>query len=109
MRTEARSIPVKGTNLRRRKDDRPLRPGEEIRREYVFVSITDRGTGISEEDARRIFEPFYTTKDVGKGTGLGLFVSRSILNTYGGEIEFESEVGRGSTFTVRLPCGSGRR
>ncbi len=108
VRTEVKKVPVKGANLRRRKDDKPLRPGEKVYREYVFVSIGDRGTGIGEEDAMRIFEPFYTTKEVGKGTGLGLFVSKSILTTYGGEIEFESEVGKGSTFTVRLPCRRGR-
>jgi len=109
VKTETRKVPVKDANLRRRKDDKPLRPGETIHREYVFVSIKDRGMGISEEDARRIFEPFYTTKEVGKGTGLGLFVSKSILTTYGGEIEFESVLGKGSTFTVRLPCGRGQR
>ncbi len=109
VKTEIGKLPVKDANLRRRKDDKPLRPGETIYREYVFVSISDRGTGISEEDARRIFEPFFTTKEVGKGTGLGLFVSKSILTTYGGEIEFESKVGKGSTFTVRLPCRRGGR
>jgi len=107
--SEVRKLPVKGANLRRRKGDKPLRPGEEVFRRYVFVRIKDRGSGISEEDAMRIFEPFYTTKEVGKGTGLGLFVSESILKTYGAEIEFESEPGHGSTFTVRLPCGRGQR
>ncbi len=107
--SQLQKMPVKGANLRRRKGDKPLRAGEEIYRNFVSVRIKDSGTGISEEDARKIFDPFYTTKEVGKGTGLGLFVSESILKTYGGQIDFESKVAEGSTFTVRLPCGRGQR
>jgi len=100
-----RKVLVKGANIRRRKGDKPLAPGQEAYRNFVFVTIRDNGSGISEEEARKIFEPFYTTKEVGKGTGLGLFVSESIVKTYGGEIDFESKVSEGSAFTVRLPCG----
>ncbi len=103
--TSVEKIPVKGANLRRRKGDRPLTGTEEIYRNYVSVKITDSGCGVSEEDAKKIFDPFYTTKEVGKGTGLGLFVSQSILKVYGGQIDFESKVEEGSTFTVRLPRG----
>ena len=69
----------------------------------VFISFTDTGRGVSPEDAKRIFDPFFTTKEVGSGTGLGLFVSQSIIKTYGGEIGFDSGVPSGATFTIRLP------
>jgi len=103
--TSLEKVLVRGANLRRRKSDKPLSPGDEIYRGLVQVKIRDSGSGISEEDAKKIFDPFYTTKDVGKGTGLGLFVSQSILKAYGAEINFESKVAVGSTFTVRLPRG----
>lgn len=69
----------------------------------VFVAVTDTGKGIPVEIQQRIFEPFFTTKDVGKGTGLGLSISYEIIQKHGGEIKVESEVGRGTTFIVRLP------
>ncbi|SIO95219.1 PAS domain-containing sensor histidine kinase [Vibrio spartinae] len=69
----------------------------------INVSITDTGGGILPKDLARIFEPFYTTKDVGKGTGLGLSISYGIIQNHGGEIRVESEIGKGSTFTVTLP------
>ncbi len=69
----------------------------------VFVSVADTGCGISNEIRQRIFEPFFTTKEVGKGTGLGLSISYDIVRKHDGEITVESEVGRGSTFVVRLP------
>jgi two-component system NtrC family sensor kinase len=69
----------------------------------VVVSIVDTGCGISENNLRRIFDPFFTSKDVGKGTGLGLSVSHGIIESHGGLIEVESKVGEGSTFRVFLP------
>jgi signal transduction histidine kinase len=69
----------------------------------VVVSITDSGSGIPAEVRTRIFEPFYTTKEPGKGTGLGLTVSREIVAEHGGHIQVESTPGRGSTFKVLLP------
>jgi signal transduction histidine kinase len=71
--------------------------------ERVFVEIQDTGCGISADDVNRIFDPFFTTKDEGKGTGLGLAVSRNIVETHGGEIGVESIVGAGTTFRVILP------
>ncbi len=67
------------------------------------VSVRDTGSGIPEEIRTRIFEPFFTTKDVGKGTGLGLSISYDIVKRHNGTLEVESEMGAGTTFTVRLP------
>jgi len=69
----------------------------------VFVEIADNGCGIAPEHLTRIFEPFFTTKPVGKGTGLGLSISYDIVKKHGGEISVTSEVGRGTTFRVRIP------
>ena len=67
------------------------------------MSISDTGCGIPEELRSRIFEPFFTTKEIGKGTGLGLSISFNIIKKHRGDISVESEVGKGSTFTVKLP------
>jgi two-component system NtrC family sensor kinase len=72
----------------------------------IEVRITDTGSGISAGDLQRIFDPFYTTKEVGVGTGLGLSTSYGIVKQHGGEIEVSSEPGRGSCFAVWLPLGS---
>jgi signal transduction histidine kinase len=69
--------------------------------EVVWVSVADTGGGIPSEKLNRIFEPFYTTKK--KGTGLGLMIVQRIVRAHGGNIEIESQVGRGTTFRVRLP------
>jgi two-component system NtrC family sensor kinase len=69
----------------------------------VEISITDTGCGIPEKNLQRIFDPFFTSKEVGKGTGLGLSVSHGIVRAHGGAIEVESKVGEGSTFRVYLP------
>lgn len=68
----------------------------------VEVAITDTGSGMPEHVRTRIFEPFFTTKPVGEGTGIGLAISSDIVTSFGGEIVVESEVGRGTTFRVRL-------
>jgi signal transduction histidine kinase len=69
----------------------------------VEVEIADTGNGIDEEAVDKIFEPFYTTKGVGNGTGLGLWVSYGIVKSFDGTINVASEKGEGSRFTVRLP------
>ena len=69
----------------------------------IYASVSDTGAGISEKTRARLFEPFFTTKDVGKGTGLGLSVSYEIVKNHHGEILVASELGKGSTFTVKLP------
>ena len=74
------------------------RPGH-----FVCIEVIDNGAGMSAEVCSRVFEPFFTTKEIGKGTGLGLASSYGILKQHQGWIEVESELGRGSTFTVFLP------
>jgi len=69
----------------------------------VAVMVADTGVGIPAEYLSRIFDPFFTTKGVGRGTGLGLTVAYGIVEKHGGKIEVESQVGRGTTFTVVLP------
>ncbi len=69
----------------------------------VHVSIADTGSGIPQEKLNRIFEPFYTTKDVGKGTGLGLSISYDIVKKHKGEITVDSKPGEGTTFTITIP------
>lgn len=70
---------------------------------WIVVSFEDSGPGIPPEILPKIFEPFYTTKEVGVGTGLGLSISYGIVKEHGGEIRVETEVGKGSTFSVWLP------
>ena len=74
----------------------------------VQVVIADNGAGLTPAELDHIFEPFYTTKDPGKGTGLGLATSQQIVHRHGGEIEVVSEPGQGATFIVRLPVRSVR-
>ena len=67
------------------------------------ITVSDTGQGIPPENLDKIFEPFFSTKKPGEGTGLGLFVSRGIVEKLGGTIEVESEIGRGASFSIRLP------
>ncbi|MES2933506.1 MAG: ATP-binding protein [Pseudomonadota bacterium] len=78
-----------------------IRSGHE--NDWVWVEVSDTGSGIPPEIVNRIFEPFFTTKPVGSGTGLGLSLSYGIVNKHGGRIEVASEVGKGTRFTVHLP------
>jgi two-component system NtrC family sensor kinase len=72
-------------------------------REWLAMSLTETGTGISPENIARVFEPFFTTRSKDGGTGLGLSVTYGIITDHGGSIDVESQVGKGSTFTVWLP------
>jgi len=69
----------------------------------IVVSITDNGPGISEDQQKKVFDPFFTSKEMDKGTGLGLWVSYSIIEKMGGTITLKSEIGKGTTFTVTIP------
>jgi signal transduction histidine kinase len=73
--------------------------------DHVEIAVADTGAGIKPEHRARMFEPFFTTKPVGKGTGQGLAIVYSVVrDKHGGEIRFDSEVGKGTTFTIRLPA-----
>lgn len=69
----------------------------------AIVDIYDNGAGISAENMEKVFQPFFTTKDIGKGTGLGLYISNIIVQKWGGEIQVSSTKGEGTHFIVRFP------
>lgn len=73
--------------------------------DYVVIKVKDSGTGIEEDKIEKIFDPFYTTKPVGKGTGLGLYIAYSEVQKAGGEIKVKSEVGKGTEFCIMIPNG----
>jgi len=75
---------------------------------YFELTVSDTGCGIPAESLGKIFDPFFTTKEAGEGTGLGLSVVYGIVHEWGGIIEVESVVGKGSTFTILIPCCSGQ-
>lgn len=75
---------------------------KEGQKEYAEITVADEGCGIPQENLGKIFEPFYTTKGQ-KGTGLGLAVIWGIIDNHNGRITVESEVGKGTVFTIRLP------
>jgi PAS domain S-box-containing protein len=80
---------------------RAVEPSEVASPEWVAVSFADTGVGIAEENLDKLFEPLFTTK--AKGIGLGMAVTKTLVEGHGGAIEVQSELGKGSTFTVRLP------
>jgi len=69
----------------------------------LVMEVTDNGCGMDERTASRIFDPFFTTKEEGCGTGLGLYISKNLVESAGGSISLESESGRGTTFRVIFP------
>jgi len=83
-----------------------LRTRSTTQGDTIEIEISDTGQGISPENTNKIFDPFFTTKDVGHGTGLGLAISYGIIKSHKGTISVESEVGKGSTFLVRIPVSA---
>ncbi|OGX41668.1 MAG: hypothetical protein A3G91_03830 [Omnitrophica WOR_2 bacterium RIFCSPLOWO2_12_FULL_50_9] len=73
---------------------------------YICVEISDTGKGMDEQTLKRVFDPFFTTKPVGEGTGLGMSISYEIIKEHDGDIIVESQVGKGTTFKVKLPVDS---
>lgn len=88
------------------KDPGRLRVETEVRANQVLIRIEDTGPGIPEDIQRRIFEPFFTTKKEGHGTGLGLSMSKSIIEKFGGTIQFQNVEPQGCCFTIVLPTKS---
>ena len=88
-------------------DEKFVKPFEISYGDYVRVSVTDTGKGIDPTISHRIFDPFFTTKEFGCGSGLGLASVFGIVKNHDGIVDFESHAGRGTTFSVYLPCFPG--
>jgi two-component system, cell cycle sensor histidine kinase and response regulator CckA len=95
-------LTIATSNCTLNENSTPTRTGQAAG-DYVMLSVSDTGCGITDEVQARMFETFFTTKPEGKGTGLGLATCQTIVQQSGGHIEFDSEVGRGTTFRVYLP------
>lgn len=87
-------------------ETRLITPSDTHEQQTVEISVRDNGCGIPQANLQRIFDPFFTSKEVGKGTGLGLSVSYGIVKAHGGKISVESTVGEGTVFHVQLPVVS---
>jgi signal transduction histidine kinase len=75
----------------------------EASRDKVVITVSDNGRGIPDEIREKIFNPFFTTKEVGKGTGLGLALVQKIIEKMNGDIQVESKLGSGTTFKISIP------
>jgi two-component system, NtrC family, sensor kinase len=74
--------------------------------DHITIAVKDNGNGIPQQDLDKIFQPFFTTKPTGEGTGLGLSLSYDIVKVHGGEIKLESEINEGTVFTILLPIST---
>jgi two-component system cell cycle sensor histidine kinase/response regulator CckA len=91
------------SNVTLDENDAHMRAGIILSGDYVMLSVSDTGTGMTEEVKKRLFEALFTTKPVGKGTGLGLATCQTIIKQCGGHIEVQSELGKGTTFKIYFP------
>jgi signal transduction histidine kinase len=80
-----------------------IRVSSEVDEDQVIIEFYDNGSGIADENLAKVFEPFYTTKKEGKGTGLGLWVSYGIIKSFQGDLKVSSKLGEGTTFKITLP------
>jgi signal transduction histidine kinase len=105
MAVNARDAMPGGGTLTMRTEDVTLGPDNSnaLSGQFVRISVSDTGIGMSEDIKSRVFEPFFTTKSVGEGTGLGLSMAHSFIRQSGGYIDVESAPGMGSTFNIYLP------
>lgn len=83
--------------------ERLIKVGLQKEGEWVIAAVEDTGSGIPEENLSRVFNPLFSTKENGKGTGLGLYIAHTIIERHGGKIHVQSELGKGTCFTVKLP------
>jgi len=80
-----------------------IRVCSEVDEDQIIIEFYDNGRGIADENLAKVFEPFYTTKKEGKGTGLGLWVSYGIIKSFQGDLKVSSKLGEGTTFKITLP------
>jgi signal transduction histidine kinase len=92
---------VRGTATRGK-----IRVSTRVEGAAIVVAISDTGGGIPMHVRDRVFDPFFTTKEVGKGTGQGMSIARAIVEKHDGSLTFETEMGTGTTFHVRLPISA---
>ncbi len=93
-------------NQKKQQGDENYKPEVEVRTarsgDEIELSVRDNGNGIAEHDLKKIFQPFFTTKPTGQGTGLGLSLSYDIVRAHGGDLTVDTKPGEGSVFTIRF-------
>jgi CheY-like chemotaxis protein len=99
----ARDAMPKGGTIEIRAENAPGYVDAKLAGDFVRLSVIDQGSGMSDEVKAHVFEPFYTTKDIGRGSGLGLAQVHGFASQSGGAVEIDSELGRGTTVTLLLP------
>jgi signal transduction histidine kinase len=95
-------------NARPCEQEHHLRITRSLKDDMIVIRISDTGIGMSPEISKRAFDSFFTTKEIGKGTGLGLFISHNLVTEVDGTIELESEIGKGTTVVIQIPLRTRR-